>query len=207
MPGSTRSFRIISLVVSILIGTNNLAKANGRANTNVEIVEGVQAIVKRVRQKCPKAKVLLIGILPRDNSPLTANRARILDINHLLRQMNGKDAVTFLNIGPGFVKEDGTLLPDITTDALHPNEKGAIGALHHRHPRFCIGAGQTKESAAATRLVQFQLLFVKHHLLASNRLANVRSLRGSAREIRVMLSSCFRLAQGVPRSPGTRRPG
>ena len=46
----------------LMIGTNN---SNGDDNTAEEIADGIIAICKRIRTKCPKTKILILAIFPR----------------------------------------------------------------------------------------------------------------------------------------------
>jgi beta-glucosidase len=65
-----------------------------------------------------------MGILPRGVQPSELNRVRIVQINQELAKLNGKQNITFMDIGSKFLDTNGALLPDVTTDSLHPNEKG-----------------------------------------------------------------------------------
>ena len=111
-------------VAVVLIGTNNISPHNARGNTNEETVAGIKEVCATIRRKSPHTKILLLGLLPRDKQPNTLNRVRIQQINAELAKLNGKRGITFLDFGDKFLQPDGTMLPDITTDFLHPNEKG-----------------------------------------------------------------------------------
>jgi lysophospholipase L1-like esterase len=107
-------------VAVLMIGTNNLG-----SNTNEEIVAGVSKIVKTLHAKLPQTKVLLLGIFPRGASPEDKSRGRIKAINEQLAKLDdGGTTVKYLDIGPKFLAEDGTLTKEVMPDALHPNEKG-----------------------------------------------------------------------------------
>ncbi len=58
-------------VVVLLIGTNNL---NLNSNTPQETFEGVQAVIKEIHERSPDSKILLLGILPREEK--TGGRLR-----------------------------------------------------------------------------------------------------------------------------------
>lgn len=111
-------------VAVVLIGTNNLTPHNARGNTNEEIVAGVKAVCATVRKKSPRTKILLLGILPRGQKPDELMRVRIVRINHALAKFQGRDNITFLDLGDQLLGPDGVMLPDVTVDFLHPNEKG-----------------------------------------------------------------------------------
>ena len=107
-------------VAVLMIGTNNLG-----GNTNEEIEAGVTKIVQELNTKLPKTKVLLLGIFPRGVKASDPNRDRIKQINEQLAKLDdGGKSVKYLDIGPKFLEADGTLLPTIMPDALHPNAKG-----------------------------------------------------------------------------------
>jgi lysophospholipase L1-like esterase len=112
--------------VVINIGTNNLAgTGQARTTTPQETAEGVQAIVAQVRQRLPKAKVLLMGIFPRGRHAGDALRAPISETNRLLAaRYAGDPAVRWLDVGARFLQPDGTLPEALFPDTTHPNEAG-----------------------------------------------------------------------------------
>lgn len=96
----------------LMIGTNNLG------NSNADIIAGIQAIIKEMHVRQPQMKILLLGIFPR-----TAGYDRIKQMNQTLSQM--KDPlVSYMDIGAGFLNEQGEVPKEIMPDGLHPNEKG-----------------------------------------------------------------------------------
>lgn len=111
-------------VAVVLIGTNNIAPHNARGNTNEEVVEGIKAVCNVIRKKSPRTKILLLGILPRDEQANTLHRIRIRQINAELKKLDNRGGIVFLDFGSKFLQPDGTMIPNITTDFLHPNEKG-----------------------------------------------------------------------------------
>ncbi len=107
-------------VAVLMIGTNNLG-----GNTNDEIVSGITKIVGLLHEKLPTTKVLLLGIFPRGKMATDPNRDRIKDINAKIAKLDdGGKTVKYLDIGPKFLTEDGTLPKEIMPDALHPNTHG-----------------------------------------------------------------------------------
>jgi beta-glucosidase len=104
----------------VMIGTNN---SNGADNTAEEIGAGIQAIVKKLREKLPQTKVLLLAVFPRDEKP-NPRRDKIAKVNEIASQVaDGKDVV-YLDIGPKFLSADGTLSKDVMPDFLHLSPKG-----------------------------------------------------------------------------------
>src|SRR4051794_35531071 len=63
-------------VVVLMIGTNNMG-----ANSADEIADGIAAIVKKLREKLPETKVLLLGIFPRGERPDDPSRDKIKAVN------------------------------------------------------------------------------------------------------------------------------
>ena len=102
-----------------MIGTNNLG-----ANTNEQIAEGVAAIVQDYRTRCPDAVVLLQAIFPRGPKATDPFRARIKAINEIIAKLHDGKKVIFIDFGEKFLSADGTLLPEIMPDFLHPSPKG-----------------------------------------------------------------------------------
>jgi len=111
--------------IIIGIGTNNTSQTvNARINTAPEIVEGIAAICKRVRSKTPGAKIVLMAVLPREQSPTHPRRILINEINKLLEVYANENKISFVNIGPKMLAPDGTLTRDMAGDFCHPTEKG-----------------------------------------------------------------------------------
>lgn len=111
--------------VIIGIGTNNTSQTvNARINTAPEIVEGIAAICKRVRSKVPGAKIVLMAVLPREQSPTHPRRILINEINKLLEVFANENNITFVNIGPKMLTPDGVLTKEMAGDYCHPTEKG-----------------------------------------------------------------------------------
>jgi len=98
----------------VMIGTNNLG-----ANTNEEIVAGITSIVKKLNDKLPKTKVLLLGIFPRGEKADNPLRTRIMAINAEIAKLNNKKSVFYKNIGGQFLAEDGSLPKATMPDFLH----------------------------------------------------------------------------------------
>lgn len=63
--------------VVLAIGTNNLY-GDQNAGTDAEIAKGIEAVVRRLREKLPATKVLVVSILPRQND-FFCNRIRAIN--------------------------------------------------------------------------------------------------------------------------------
>ena len=64
-----------------------------------------------------------MAIFPRGAKP-DATRSKLDATNHLIAQLNGKDGITFLDIGAKFLEPDGSISRDTMGDFLHPTAKG-----------------------------------------------------------------------------------
>jgi len=104
----------------VMIGTNNSGR--GRS-TAPEMVDGVTAVIAKIRAKLPKTKVLLLDIFPRGQA-FNEQRGKILQVNQALRRLESDPAITYLPIGHHFIENDGSLSKEIMPDALHLSTKG-----------------------------------------------------------------------------------
>ena len=112
-------------LVIIHAGTNNTSETpNARINTASEIVEGIMEIDRQVRLKVPRAKIVLMAIMPREQDPGHPRRQLIDETNRLLKIYAKEQKITLLDIGPEMLSPDGTLSRDIASDFCHPTEKG-----------------------------------------------------------------------------------
>jgi len=111
--------------VIINIGTNNTSQTpNARMNTAPEIVEGIREICLRVRSKVSGAKIILMAVFPREQSPAHQRRILINGINKALERFARENKIDFVDIGPKMLAPDGTLPKEMASDFCHPTEKG-----------------------------------------------------------------------------------
>ncbi len=107
-------------VAVVMIGTNN--SGSGRS-TGQEMVDGVAAVVGKLRSKLPNTKVLLLGIFPRGKY-FNEQRGRILQVNQAIRRLTDDAKVTYLDIGHEFLEDDGSMSRAVMPDFLHLTPKG-----------------------------------------------------------------------------------
>lgn len=105
-------------VAVVMIGTNNRD-----SNSTADIVAGIRAICTEIHKRTPATKILLLGIFPRGEKP-DAGRTKLVEINQSIAAFDGRDGITFLDIGAKFLNADGTISKDIMGDFLHPTAKG-----------------------------------------------------------------------------------
>ena len=106
-------------LIVLMLGTNNINR-----NPNDEIVDGDRLIIEEFNKRQPQAKVLLLGIFPRNDDPANPLRATIKEINSKLAKLADNNKVFYMDIGDKFLTADGTLTTEIMADGLHPTAKG-----------------------------------------------------------------------------------
>ena len=108
-------------LIVLMIGTNN----TGHRKDPPEVTaDGVRMILELLRDRKPDAKVLLLGVFPRDAAPDGKNRVINDGINERLARMADGEHIHFLDLSDKFLAEDGSLPKEIMPDFLHPKEKG-----------------------------------------------------------------------------------
>jgi beta-glucosidase len=106
--------------IVLMIGTNNL----GNKESVEDTIAGITAVVKSLRERLPESKVLLLAVFPRGETTDNPFRAQIKQVNDAIAKLDDGSHVKYLDIGPKFLAEDGTLTKEVMPDALHPNAKG-----------------------------------------------------------------------------------
>lgn len=108
-------------VLVLLIGTNNFGLGEA---TPEEVARGVTAVVSAVQKKLPETRVLLLGILPRDERPGTELRQKVGATNALIRELADGERVHYLDVGQHFLDAQGKIPAELMADFLHPTPKG-----------------------------------------------------------------------------------
>jgi lysophospholipase L1-like esterase len=106
-------------LIVLMLGTNNINR-----NPVDEIVDGDRLIIEEFKKRQPQAKVLLLGIFPRNADPANSLRATIKEINGKLAKLADNKQVFYMDIGDKFLTADGTLTTEVMNDGLHPTAKG-----------------------------------------------------------------------------------
>jgi lysophospholipase L1-like esterase len=109
-------------LIVLMLGTNNTA-----SNPVGQIIEGDHLIVEEFKKQQPQAKVLVLGVFPRNNarSPeqTAVLNATIKAVNTGLAQFADNKQVFYMDIGDKFLV-NGVVPADIMADGLHPTAKG-----------------------------------------------------------------------------------
>jgi arylsulfatase A-like enzyme/lysophospholipase L1-like esterase len=101
--------------IVLLIGTNNLS-----VNTDEEIITGLSLLLDQVKSRQPKAKVLLMGLLPRKNF-----EARIAGLNEVILKLAKLQKVDYLSADQLFLHSNGKINEALfSKDGVHPNAEG-----------------------------------------------------------------------------------
>jgi lysophospholipase L1-like esterase len=112
-------------VIVLLAGTNNVGNAPASEAKIADITKGIKALLDTLRDKAPKATIILMGILPRnDGGKPTAVMASINKINENIAQFADGKTIRYLNINEKLADKDGKLLDGMTADRLHLSVKG-----------------------------------------------------------------------------------
>lgn len=121
-------------LVSILIGTNNIGNPNlqkefGGPDNSRQLAQGIVQVVRAVRRYCPRAKIVVTGILP-TRIPYDMTRSKLEYANHLVGQLAESEGFYFLNLSQAMTAPDGSTIAELYNKAeweaarLHLSEAG-----------------------------------------------------------------------------------
>lgn len=100
--------------VVLLMGTNNLEQ-----NTDDEIIDGINELVRAVRHRQPKAQIYVAGVLPR-----AWHEPRVAALNKTLQVRLLASEATYVDMSAEFLQPNGRIINELFTDGLHPNKEG-----------------------------------------------------------------------------------
>jgi len=100
--------------IVLMIGTNNLV-----INSQDEIISGLKNLIGEMKERQPKSKILMIGLLPRRGM-----ENEVEEINLKISQMADLGNVAYKEVGRALLLQDGKLNESLFSDGLHPNEEG-----------------------------------------------------------------------------------
>ena len=108
-------------VVVLLIGTNNVGRI-----TAAELAEGITANVHEIRKRVPAAKVILMGLLPRGETPDDKHRLQVAEVNATIAKLDDQENVFFIDLGAKMLRPDGSISTEVMPDLLHLNHAGYV---------------------------------------------------------------------------------
>lgn len=124
----------------LMIGTNNSG-----SNTPEQIAEGITAIVQKLRKDLPETKILLLAVFPRGADKSDPRRQVNEATNAIVSKLDDGKMVYYLDIGPAFLADDGTLSKEIMPDLLHLSPKGYQIWAEAIEPKLAVLMGEKKE--------------------------------------------------------------
>ena len=110
-------------VLVLQAGTNNLPWSGPADDAMVgDVVGGIGAIIASSREKAPGATIVLTALFPRPQNRELAPAIR--RINERLGSLADGKKVRFVNINDQLTDDSGELLPGVSRDGVHLEEKG-----------------------------------------------------------------------------------
>jgi platelet-activating factor acetylhydrolase IB subunit beta/gamma len=103
---------ITPTVIVVAIGTNNLY-GDHNGGTEAEIAAGIKACVDAARAKVPQAKILVLGMLPRQNAYFCD---RIAKINAVTAKLDDGATVRYVDPGAPFLEAPGKVKAELYRD-------------------------------------------------------------------------------------------
>jgi lysophospholipase L1-like esterase len=113
--------RLAPKAVVLLIGTNNYGR-NG--DSPADVARGVSAVVRRLESAFPAARILVLGVFPREAAPDAPIRATIRETNSMLAALDDGARVFVRDIGSVFLEPDGSISTAVMPDLLHLSAEG-----------------------------------------------------------------------------------
>lgn len=114
----------LKLIVFSDCGSNNVANHNSD-----DIVRGYKKVIKTIKKKLPKTRVILMGLMPRDNGK-TERWTRLMDINIKNSKHDTGEAnstVKYLDVWTQFSKSWEVVEPSLfLDDQLHLTNAGYL---------------------------------------------------------------------------------
>ncbi|ETZ21063.1 SGNH/GDSL hydrolase family protein [Pedobacter sp. V48] len=100
--------------IILMIGTNNL-----QFNTDAQIAEGLKVLITAIKARQPKAKILVLGLLPRREMEV-----RVAKLNLLYAKIALNLKVQYADAGSLLLNIRKKVNEALFTDGLHPNAQG-----------------------------------------------------------------------------------
>jgi lysophospholipase L1-like esterase len=137
-------------VIVLLAGTNNIGSAPASATRVNDITRGLKTLIDTLHEKAPRATIVVMGILPRNDGPRdTAVMASINQINEGIAKFADGKSIRYLNINDKLADKEGKLFAGMTEDGLHLSVKGYQVWADALRPSFLelLGPAATEDHA------------------------------------------------------------
>jgi lysophospholipase L1-like esterase/predicted esterase len=96
------------------IGTNNL-----HLNTDEEIAEGLNMLIRAIKIRQPQAEIYVLGIYPR-----RGKEERVAGLNLKIKQMAQSAMIQYADVGAALLLDTKKINEKLFSDGLHPNAEG-----------------------------------------------------------------------------------
>ena len=100
--------------IVLMIGTNN-----EHLNTDEEILSGLEMVINAIKERQPKARLLLLGLFPRVDK-----EERMRNLNTGIAALATSKNVDYADIGGVLLDKGNKINASLFSDGLHPNAKG-----------------------------------------------------------------------------------
>lgn len=111
-------------VVVLMIGTNNTGHKSITEEPPCDTILGVRAVLDKIREKQPSAKIVMCAIFPRGKNAENGHRRRNETVNHEIMRFADNKTVFWCDFNNQFLTSDGTLPLEVMPDRLHPADYG-----------------------------------------------------------------------------------
>jgi lysophospholipase L1-like esterase len=98
----------------LMIGTNDI----GRNRPAAVIAEGVRQILMDLRLRLLEARILLLGVLPRSESPSSRRRRQVAEVNQLIQTCADHRNILYANVGKALLDPGGRLSREVSPDGF-----------------------------------------------------------------------------------------
>ncbi len=110
--------------VFLMIGTNNTGHYSFDKEPPSDTILGIRAVVNKIREKQPKACIVLCGIFPRGADCSDACRIRNDIVNAEIKKFCDNKTLIWCDFSDLYLEKDGTLPRKLFPDLLHPSAEG-----------------------------------------------------------------------------------
>ena len=105
----------------VMIGANNISAGHSVP----QIVDGILAIVERLHEKLPTARIIMHGVLCRGQKPDDAGRQKAVAVNQALAKLAAPRGFEMRDLAESFLNPDGTAKAELMkADFLHLSARG-----------------------------------------------------------------------------------
>ncbi|MBQ7189083.1 MAG: hypothetical protein IJR99_06665 [Kiritimatiellae bacterium] len=111
-------------VIILMIGTNNTGHHKIDDEPPMDTVIGIKAVLDKIRQKAPQARIILHPIFPRGEKPDDGFRVRNEIVNKEIRRFADDRSIVWCDFNDQLLTTDGILTAEMMKDRLHPGPVG-----------------------------------------------------------------------------------